>query len=391
MKRRIFFILTALVLLFAVGLVVLREREYQRESYQGRHTRDWAWMMLSSQASPSDTNRQEAIAALRALGPRAVPPLRRMLAERDKIYEKPIVQAARSLPVSQRLALIRKLRPGQALAHRLAAINALGILGTNAAEAVPDLLQAMQEPIGQIRWDAARALAAIGDAGVAALAAAAADTNAGVRHAAIFALGESRTNAPFVAAALFDGLLDPDQSVRASASYAVGKLRLNAVPMLMEQLSSKDLGIQVAAVRALAGVNPPPRLISTNLINIASTSNRELRRQTIETMGVLRVSTSNAVSIFMTALDDPDPAIRLTAIKAVGEISWKTAGAIPRLVQFTRSDVTGEREAATSALAQFGLRASDAAPAIVLLLNDAEPKVRAAATNALGRINPLSN
>ena len=189
---------------------------------------------------------------------------------------------------------------------------------------------------------------------------------------------------------LFNALFDPDNNVRASATYAVGLMEQSVVPLLLERLNSSDPETQVAAMRALAGVHPPLQLVSTNLISMASTSSGELRRQTIETMGALRLASSNAASIMMAALDDPEPAIRAAAIKAVGEISWKTAAAIPRLTELTRSSLMGERAAAISALGQFGLRASNAAPAVKLLLVDSENVVRTAATNALAKIAPAT-
>ena len=387
MKRRTLLACLALVMIFVTGLLLLREREFQRESYQGKHTRDWAMLLI---ASPAGSNRDEAVSALRALGPKAVPPLRRMLLERDKFYEKPVVQAARVLPAAQRRMLLQQLRPGQAMSHRLAAVAAFGAIGPAAAGAIPDLTQALTDPNAQVRWDAARALLAIGDAAIPALVSAATGTYAGVRHAAIYVLGEARTNAPLVVPTLFDALLDSDETVRATAIYSVGRLGQNAVPMLMEKIASTDPAVQVAVMRALAGVRPTMRFITTNLVTIATNSSGELRRQAIETLGVLRVNSAPAATVLSAALDDLEPAIRLAAIKAVGEISWRTADAIPRLIELTGSTSELEREEAARALAQFGPRASNAVTAITRLLDDPELKVRAAATNALSRINASS-
>ena len=88
----------------------------------------------------------------------------------------------------------------------------------------------------------------------------------------------------------------------------------------------------------------------------------------------------------MAALDDAEPAIRVTAMKAAANIIWKTTSAIPRLIEFTRSASATEREAAAFALGQFGVAASNAVPAISSLFDDDIPRVRAAATNALLRI-----
>jgi len=388
MKRRTLLAILALAVIFVTSLLLLRDREFQRESYQGKHTRDWAMLMITTQAG---SNRDEAISALRALGPKAVPPLRRMLLESDKFYEKPVVQAARVLPAAQRRLLLQQLRPGQAMSHRLAALAAVAAIGPPAADAIPELVQSLANPNGQIRWDAARALGAMGETATGVLVSAATGTNAGMRHAAVFALAQVGTNPPPVIATLFNATLDSDETVRTLAMYYVGQLALDATPMLLEKLGSTDPATQVAAMRALAGVRPQVRLITTNLLSLATNSSGNLRRQTIETMGALRVANSNSAAIMVSALDDPDPAIRLAAMNAVGQISWKTAAALPRLEDFTRSTNTLERGSATRALGLYGARASNAAPAITLLLADPELEVRAAATNALGNIHATTS
>jgi HEAT repeat protein len=194
-----------------------------------------------------------------------------------------------------------------------------------------------------------------------------------------------------VGPSVMNALVDSDDSVRAAAVYAAGRLSLDAMPLLLAQLNSTNPAIQVASLRALAGLRPGGRQVSTNVMMIANASTGELRRQAIETLGMLPVATSNAATVVMIALDDSDPAIRLTAIRAVGAMNWKTRAAIPRLIEFARSPAAIEREAAVVALAEFGSRASNGVPAITLLLEDSELRVRAAATNALGRINSPAN
>jgi HEAT repeat protein len=394
MKRRPLFTGIALAVLLVAGFagfVLLDRRQYLRESYQGKHTLEWSLQLLNTTAIGSESNRAEAVMALHALGPKAVPPLRRMLAERDGFYDRTVVTATRWLPRNQRWTLLSQLRPGQALLHRLAALAGLAVLGTNAASAVHDLGRALQEPVGQIRWDAARALAAIGEAAIPTLITAATGTNPVARHAAVYALAQSATNSPRAKAALLNAVLDSDENVRLAAIHSVRQLGLDAVPMLNEQLASKDLAQQLAALRALAVLRPLSRAETTNLLTLAINSTGEVRRQAIETMSALRIASTNAAGIMITALDDPDPEVRLAAIRAVAEINWRTAVAIPRLEEFTRSTNPRERKRSAWALAQFGSRASNTVSSITVLLDDSDLEVRKAATNALAEINPPAN
>jgi len=383
MKRRPLLISIALVVLFCAGLLLYQQRQRAWESYLGKHTGDWAWELL---ANPEGSNREAAVFALRSLGSNAVPPLRRMLHTRDKPYEKPILEAARALPPEQRRSVLKQLRPGSAQATRLSAIKALTILGPVAAPAIPDLTLGLDDPSGQIRWDTARALVAIGDAANPTLVAAASSTNPAVRHVAVFVLTDSQTNAAWVAPIVLRAVLDSDDHVRATAIHGVGRLGLDPVPMLKDALESADSTNRVAAMRALAGLRPPTQLVLTNLMAIATNSTGELYRSAIEALGALRVSRSNAVDIMIAALDSADSATRVTAIKAVSEVSWKAVATLPRLEEFTRSANPAEREAAVAALGRFGGRASNSLPVLELRLEDDSPTVRSAATNALAQI-----
>jgi len=391
MKRHKLLIGAGVVASVVAAIVLWGQFEFARESYQGRHTRDWALQLAATATDGNESNRVEAIAALQALGPAAIPPLRRMLAERESFYDRTVARIAALLPVNQRRTLVTQLRPGQALSHRAAAVNALMVLGTNALSAIPDLGQALYDPSGGVRLDAARALVSFGDVAIPALIAAATGTNPVVRHIAVYALAQSATNLPLTRSTLLTAMLDDDENVRTTAIYFADPLGLDAQPLLLEKLRSPDPAEQLGAVRALAGVRLPSQLIATNLLSLATNSSGELRRQTIETMSALRMMTTNAAAVMIAALDDPDPAIRITAMRAVGQLTWKTGAAIPRLTEFTRSAHQLERKTSVWALAQFGARASNAIPALTLLLDDPDPEVRKAATGALTQIDPPPN
>jgi HEAT repeat protein len=381
-RRSIWVAVTIIALAVTVALL-MQQRRHQRESYQGRHTRDWAWALMTA---TNDQRRAEAVTALRAIGPDAIPPLRAMLRTRDKFYEKPIVTASRALPLEQRRELLRQLQPGSAMAVRLSALTALAQIGEPSRAALDDLVAGLYDQVGQIRWDSARCLAALGDFAIPALADAAASTNRDVRHAAVWAMSEFTTNTPQLTQALFGALLDDYSAGRSMAIYAIGKFGLDAGPMLKELLETGVPEKQLSAMRVLAAVRPPMRLVMTNVLRVAQNSTGELRRASIEAMGAMRMSNTNVVGFIISALQDSDPAVRLAAITTIGEVSWKAEAALPRLIEFVASKNLPERTTAIRTLGRFGSRGTNAVAAIQTALQDEDGAVRAAATNSLDQI-----
>jgi HEAT repeat protein len=384
MKRSRWLVLVGVVGLLLLMLAFWWHWDYQRECYGGRHTREWAWQLLTA-TTPED--REAATNALRALGPQAVRPLRAMLRERDKAYEKPLVQASRILPAEERQTFLRHLRPGQALANRVAAIQAVAVLGVTASNAVPELAAGLQETHGQLRWESARALGQLGAAGVTALLRAAGDTNSGVRQAALFVLADAPPDFPGLAAGVIQGLFDADEPVRGTASYAVEKLRVDALPEVVRRLNRADPREQLTALQALARLRPAFRSVEAPVLNLATNGPPEIRRQAMVTMGALRFTSTNALILMRAALEDPALELRTSAIFAVSQVSWKTPDLVPHLISLTATGSLAERLAAVNALGQYRAQASNSLPALIGIWQDPIPELRLAATNAAQRLS----
>jgi HEAT repeat protein len=83
------------------------------------------------------------------------------------------------------------------------------------------------------------------------------------------------------------------------------------------------------------------------------------------------------------ALEDPDVAVRVRAVDALGQIG---PAAVPALVEALGDPDMRVRVRAVAALGHIGSAAEPAVPAIVEALRDHQPRVRAAAAYALGRL-----
>src|SRR6185503_18829487 len=150
----------------ALLLVVFNALGKPEPVYRGRTVTAWARDLNN----PDPLVRSNATEAVRALGPEAAPALARTLGKRDSLFKKPFLAFAPRLPVTWRQKLSRVLKPFNATADRLGAVQALGLLGTNAP--VQPFLKALRDPDRQVSALAAAALGGIGAPAVPGLVAA---------------------------------------------------------------------------------------------------------------------------------------------------------------------------------------------------------------------------
>jgi HEAT repeat protein len=95
---------------------------------------------------------------------------------------------------------------------------------------------------------------------------------------------------------------------------------------------------------------------------------------------------SKALPALITALTNPHPLVRESAVKAVGMIGAAGAKAVPDLISALRDTDAGVRETAADTLGKLGELAVDAVPALVNLFEDG--RVRSRAEAALRSIGP---
>ncbi|HEX5221693.1 MAG TPA: HEAT repeat domain-containing protein [Verrucomicrobiae bacterium] len=367
MRRKIFIALLVLVAIIVV-LVVRGRRVDRLATYQGIAARDWA-VVFHPNFNPANTN--VATVAFQAMGRNAVPALRTMLKTRPSWYERLYVQQRNKLPTRAQMYLAGKIKPGRSGMYRTCAARALGVLGTNATEAVPDLAVALAD--NEARWAAAQALAIIGGPGITALASAATNIDANVRHAAVTGLGQAGTNALPAVAALVGCARDPAEFVRASAIYSLGQLGSLGLPAILEAFSSGSPERREAATVALQGVSSPLWQVSSALMEFTTNASPQLRRNSLEALQSLRVSHPRVVLHYFKATMDPDAGVRSAGARGLAQVNrWNTnaalSGAVARL------------------LGRDGSLQSNAVETLTLLLSDSELPVREAARQSLASL-----
>ncbi len=183
--------------------------------HAGKSVTEWALGLNSADL----VVRSNAAAALRAIGPDAVPVLARNLRARDSVLKQPFVENAPRLSLRFRRWFGNTFNPFRPAGNRLAAARALALFGTNAP--VAPLIRALHDPERQVAAEAATALGGLGPTAVPALIQASADTDDYVRSMACDALTIMRPPPEEAIPALIARLGDSRRNIREQAASAL--------------------------------------------------------------------------------------------------------------------------------------------------------------------------
>ncbi|MBC8356578.1 MAG: HEAT repeat domain-containing protein [Planctomycetes bacterium] len=246
---------------------------------------------------------------------------------------------------------------------RVQALDGIAELGSDAAAAVPALIEALKDDSDEvIVWHAARTLGAIGDAAAAAV--------------------------PQLAA-----LLEDDRpKVQAYAAFALGRIgepSMSAADKLIELAFDKDPLVRRSALRALRQINPPQEKTMPLVIKILEEGDMSVILPALQS---LAEQGKDAVPRLRNALKHEQA--QYWACVVLAEIGADAAAAVPEIQDVLKSKNPDARLEALVALGEIGAGAKPAVPAIVALAGRDEFKhVRYAAIYALGKIggNEASN
>lgn len=314
-KRKL--IITGIILLalaLAAVLLVRDEQQFRRATHDGKTVKEWT---IELYQTPDTNPTNPAVRAFLEMGSNAVPALRAVLRSGEPIHERTFVQQARRIPLTARRYLYDKIKPGRTAEYRLGAVRAISILGTNAIEALPEMLEAISQSNSITRWPAAQQIHTLGPGSIAALTSLVTNDDVNTRHAAVFALGEARTDALPATFQLICATMDTNISVRGSAFYSLSRIGRPALPIAIELAASHhDAEIRQAAYRALLVLFPPPGRVPTSLL-VSSTNNAEMRRLAVLSVGMSQVTNAHAMTLIESARADEDESVRQAAERAL--------------------------------------------------------------------------
>lgn len=219
---------------------------------------------------------------------------------------------------------------------RVLALDEIATYGSQAKDALPDILAMTSDPEPRVRWHAARTIGLIGEDAISAVP------------------------------VLIKLLQDEDPITVAQAAAAIRHIRTDDEKT---DTPDQDAALYAAAIEPLLAitVHPDPRA----------------RRAAVRTIRVLDADSKTLATLFAKVLTDSDPAVILPALHTLADMGDE---AVPVLIEAL--EVPGARYWAAVALAEIGSEASSATDALASLAKTGEPEERMQAMLALAAIGP---
>jgi HEAT repeat protein len=304
-----------------------------------------------------------------------------------------------------------ELKPSNPADTRRSAAFALGKLGGQSLDSIPLLVQALKDSDATVRDAAAYALgeicASLGEkpnainqwdrTGPALMAVLARDGDAYVRRSAAFALGNQGRNAAPAQEILLKALDDRDAIVRQQAARALGRIgdvEPAAVVRLCSTLADPDPLVRRDSALALNQIGRPAArpALRPLLDRFKVDKDAEVRHAALDALvNLVDSEDKNLIKDFLPALNGEDSEAKRSAALAIANIGGpEAARAIGTLCDILRDDDPVLKHLAAAALANLGSEAAPAVPELGRLLTDPDPLTRRNACLALGRIGPKS-
>ena len=212
------------------------------------------------------------------------------------------------------------------------------------------------------------------------------DESPDVRQAAALTLGLIGQSASPAVPYLIPMLNDESDSVRATVASALGNIGHHAAePALILALTKNHEGTSPAAARALGKIDPPAQDAVPILINMLSTANDPLRVSIID--GLSGIRTPEAIQTVIASLNDSSRRVRKTAIYQLARIGTPVKEIVPALFNTLADKDPDVRLLGAIALGRIG---EPAIPTLIEGLSDEMDTVRKESAVALQHIRPAA-
>jgi HEAT repeat protein len=369
---------------------------------------------LRALTSPDYQTRDDAEAALAAIGPEGAPFLIAGLNDRPTALEKALLR------LNDRLGL-PPILPSNTPQLRVCAAEQLASVAAEHPLTVPALVRAFRDDHSMVVMEAQRSLRRIGARkAVPELLRALSKRDAHVRRCAVEVLCDFGREADSATPHLLGLLTDRSDAVRVQAAHAIAAVGGRpAVPGLIRALDDKKPLVRAAAARGLASIGRDAVSAYPKLQLRLTDPNPDVRVASAKAIWSIQREAREAVPVLIAALREPvswEAALILASIGpnasnavpalierlkrekvprplretpvaalALGQIG---VAAVPALIETLASSNPRVRTSAVLALGYVGPQASSATPQLVTLLSDPDGDVRRAATLSLGTIDP---
>jgi HEAT repeat protein len=350
-------------------------------------------------AATNDTDKDVRKYAIQSLGkigaqdPGVVPALVRSLRDPDRDVRSNAVNALEligpeaSTAVPALIDLLQETESEPAYGVP----QALGAIGPGAQTAVPALVKAaLNSPDSDISRRSGEALARIGTEALPALIEALENADAGVRARAAAALGHHGEAAQAAVAALARALSDNDPKVQAAAAIALGNLGLagrEALPQLIQALD-RDLP---EVVHTLARFGPGAKPAVPGLVRRLPQGAPIDQGWVIDALAAIGPEARAAVPALQARKSAGYNSVKL--VRAIWKIDGNADLAVTELVEMAKhlKNYQSEKHDVVRLLGEIGPQAARAVPFLVEILRSQEPlsdSLKEDAYEALGQIGP---
>jgi HEAT repeat protein len=360
-------------------LIVFTSRE--EESFGGRLVSEWILDLHHSDYRV----RLEAQEVLRQMGSRSIPALSRALHHRDSAIDRAMRAVGDRFP---RTGL--SIPPAEVV--RQSAASMLADLGSQSSDAIPALIQALDDPEPAVVREVERALRRSGRDQLPQLLDALDHARAGVRAGTIRVLRDVAPKTPAILERLLDCLNDSSPRVREESALALGAFgtdRSAVVSDESELLRDDSPDVRLAAAVALGQLQPAAASAIPDLLAALADPVAVVRVQAARSAWLNGEAPERVLSVLTAALGVEHA--RWQAAYTLGDLGPDAARAVPALIEMLEIEAVPRplREAPSSAFA-LGHIGQAAVPALTAALDHPLAHVRTGAAIALGMIGPAA-
>jgi len=216
---------------------------------------------------------------------------------------------------------------------RVRAVQALGLAGGAADQAVPALIRTLNnDPNLDVRIGAADALGGIArqpDLAIPALIAALSDPMEGVVYYAAVSLGEFRERATNAIPALLLDFRSSDYRNKDSAALALSKISRDVtvkevIPVLLRDVEGSQNGSGNMSLITLSQMKDEPEWVIPVIIGATKDSNEMVRNNAVNMLGSFGPEARAAVPKLNGLTNDPDLQVREQALRVLQNIESST-------------------------------------------------------------------
>jgi HEAT repeat protein len=233
-------------------------------------------------------------------------------------------------------------------------LDSIGLMGKEASQAIPALLDDLKSDVVYRRKLACKALAVIG-----------------------------RSKEPVIAA-IIELSGDAEFRVQYEAEAALVKFDQLAAPLLEKAMADANGSTRIRYAELLFRVTHHPEKSLPVLIAGLKDADSGVRYQAAGVLGMMGRAAAPAVKALATRLDDPDPYYRMDAALHLWSVERNSERVIP-IVKSVLEDreFTAQTSVALALLERMGTQAHELAPLIVKLCSDPDENKRISAVNYL--------